>query len=136
MRSEGSFFDFKGENLKILVVEDSPIQRSMVVGMLGTMGHEVDEAASAEEALVKLKEVSDINCLITDLIMPGDSGVGLLKSLHDSGLSIPAIVLTADTDHDVVSECQSYGARAFLHKPVERESLVKALLKITGTLVE
>ena len=75
------------------------------------------------------------DCLITDVSMPGHSGLDLLKHLRSLGSAMPVIVITADTSPVTRSRAMRYGAHAYLTKPIETEALLRHLqsaLKLTG----
>ena len=67
------------------------------------------------------------DCLITDLSMPGHSGLDLLQRLRTIGCSMPVIIVTADTSPATRSRAMSGGAYAYLTKPVSSEALVRHL---------
>jgi two-component system, LuxR family, response regulator FixJ len=63
------------------------------------------------------------DCLITDVSMPGRSGLDLLQWLRDLGSTMPVIVLTADTSPTTRSRALRTGAHAYLTKPFSSEAL-------------
>lgn len=67
------------------------------------------------------------DCLITDVSMPGHSGLDLLEHLRSIDAPIPVIVITADTNPTIRSRAMSIGAHAFLTKPVSSEALHRHL---------
>jgi two-component system response regulator FixJ len=64
------------------------------------------------------------DCLITDVSMPGHSGLDLLQRLRSIGSSIPVIVVTADTNPTTRLRAIGAGAHAYLTKPASSEALV------------
>jgi two-component system, LuxR family, response regulator FixJ len=76
------------------------------------------------------------DCLITDVSMPGHSGLDLLERLRTLGSSMPVIIITADTSPAPRSRAMAAGACAYLTKPIETEALLRHLqsaLKPTGS---
>lgn len=64
------------------------------------------------------------DCLITDVSMPGHSGLDLLQHLRTIGSRIPVIIVTADTTSATRSRAIHGGAHAYLTKPVSSEALL------------
>jgi len=67
------------------------------------------------------------DCLITDVSMPGHSGLDLLQRLRSMGSSMPVIIVTADTKPATQSRAMGGGAHAYLTKPVSSEELFRHL---------
>jgi FixJ family two-component response regulator len=65
----------------------------------------------------------NFDCLITDVSMPGHSGLDLLQRLRSMGSTIPVIIVTADTSPTTRSRAMRSGAQAYLTKPVSSEVL-------------
>ena len=75
------------------------------------------------------------DCLITDVSMPGHSGLDLLEHLQTLGSAMPVIIITADTRPAPRSRAMGAGAHAYLTKPIESGALLAHLqsaLKPTG----
>jgi two-component system, LuxR family, response regulator FixJ len=67
------------------------------------------------------------DCLITDVSMPGHSGLDLLQRLRSIGSSMPVIIVTADTNPATRSRAMGGGAYAYLTKPVNSDALFRHL---------
>ena len=67
------------------------------------------------------------DCLITDVKMPGQSGLDLLQRLRSLGSSIPVIIVTADTSPATRSRAVKGGSHAYLTKPISSEELLRHL---------
>ena len=101
---------------RILVVDDEPGMRLGLAEVLRRGGFAVETAASAEEAIDWLA-THEADLLVTDLKLPGRSGLGLLDALGEQGRALPAIVITAfGTVNDAVT-AMKLGALDFLTKP-------------------
>lgn len=72
------------------------------------------------------------DCLITDVSMPGRSGLDLLHRLQSLGSSMPVIIVTADTSAATRLRAMRCGAYAYLTKPVSSDALVRHLLSALG----
>ncbi|MEZ5865125.1 MAG: response regulator [Geminicoccaceae bacterium] len=90
-------------------------------------------AASADEALALLEGTAppaDM-VILSDINMPGRSGLELLAEVHERWPAIPVVMITAYGDPDTETRALGLGAAAFLHKPVEFAAL-KALVRSGG----
>ena len=72
------------------------------------------------------------DCLITDVSMPGHSGLDLLDRLRTLGSSMPVIIITADTSPAPRSRAMGAGAHAYLTKPIESGALLAHLQSALG----
>ena len=72
------------------------------------------------------------DCLITDVSMPGHSGLDLLQHLQSMGSAMPVILITADTNPATRSRAMRCGAHAYLTKPIETEALFQHLQSALG----
>lgn len=102
---------------KILVVEDQPIIRRLVRRLLERDGHHVATASSAEEALT-IAEGDEFDLLVTDVMMPGASGLELVEQLRRRRPGLP-VLLTSGTD----DERELDERTAFVRKPFKVEQL-------------
>ena len=86
----------------------------------------------AETLLVEY-EPGIFGCVITDVRMPGMSGLELLRRLRSFDGSVPVIVITSDTDPKTRSQALDGGAHAYLTKPIEDHVLLGHLKSALGT---
>ena len=112
----------------IAIVDDDEALREAMRSLVRSLGYGVSTFGSAEEFL-KSEQVSDISCLITDLQMPGLSGLDLQERLIARGHRFPIIFLTAYPDEDVRIRAMKAGAIGFLSKPCRDEHLLGYLNK-------
>jgi two-component system response regulator FlrC len=101
---------------RILVVDDEPGMRAGLAEVLGRGGFEVELAGTGEEALERLRRAA-IDLLVTDVRLPGLSGLELLRLLRDGGNETPAIVITAHGTIEDAVAAMKLGALDFLTKP-------------------
>jgi DNA-binding NtrC family response regulator len=118
-------------NPRILVVEDRESLRLMLERALLSEGYHVVTAASAEEALLQLED-NEFQLVLTDLKLPGLSGIEVLKASRERQPQAPVVVLTAyGTVHTAV-EAMKLGAVDFLEKPVEIDDLFGLVGSLLG----
>jgi CheY-like chemotaxis protein len=79
---------------RVLLVDDEYLVRASTAGMLGELGYDVVEAASAEEALRLLESEPRIDGIITDHLMPGMSGVDLAHAIRVKRPGMPVLLLS------------------------------------------
>ncbi len=113
---------------KVLVVEDDEEQLADLGQMVSSFGYTAVLASNGDRALEALSSTK-IDGVVTDLVMPGFDGLGLLRHIRERGDAIPAIVLTAFGSIDkAISVVHDLKAFWFLEKPVQPKVL-KALLE-------
>jgi CheY-like chemotaxis protein len=116
----------------VLVVEDDRDVRDSLSELLELEGYRAVAAGSGVEALDLLKRAVLKPCLILlDWLMPGMSGHGFLEAARRSPklASVPVIVLSGATAGDEAEEAARAGASSYLTKPLEVESLLRAIRK-------
>lgn len=102
---------------KILVVEDDRFFREMYSHLLSGEGYEVHTAASVNEAMGLLRE-SEYHLIISDLVMPGETGIDLLFQVKRLNPDIDVIMVTGNTNVETAIHALKNGARDYLLKPV------------------
>jgi two-component system response regulator FixJ len=110
----------------IHVIDDDAIIRDSVALVLARNGYCVQTHDSAPEFLDRVDPDSTA-CVITDVCMPGMSGIELLAKLKDRGLVFPVIIITANADVPLAVEAIKRGAFDFIEKPFDDEGLLAAL---------
>ena len=106
----------------ILVVDDQKRQRETLVQVLEQWGHEARQAEDGEAALAMVKG-EPVDLVLTDLRMPGLSGVELLEKCRELRPDIGVIVMTAYGTIDGAVEAMRKGALDFLTKPIDLDQL-------------
>ena len=104
----------------VVVVEDEEKFRRVIGLHLATLGYGVKAAGTAEEGL-KLAEDADL--LITDLKLPGMSGLELLAKVHTQNADMPVVVMSAFGTVEIAVEAMKKGAVDFLPKPFSLDHL-------------
>ena len=116
----------------ISIVDDDKSVREAANSLIRSLGYTTATFASGEEFL-ESGCLSDTECLITDVKMPGMSGVDLQSQLIANGNRTPVILVTADPDERTRERALGAGALGFLIKPINEESLIACLERATGT---
>lgn len=106
----------KEEPARVLVVDDEGAIRYSVTKTLQRIGYKVDAVASAEEAL-DLMEQHEFDVLLTDIRMPGLSGVDLLARVRESYPDVSVILMTGYASLSTAVESLRLGAHDYLIKP-------------------
>jgi FixJ family two-component response regulator len=111
----------------ITVVDDDASVRESMSSLLRSVGHVVHEFGSGEE-LVASVALDQTDCVITDVRMPGMSGLELQRRLALSHPQLPVILMTAHTSDDEVRlRALRDGATDYLAKPLDEETVLKAI---------
>lgn len=113
----------------ILVVDDSSFSRRLTSSMLKDSNYEVIQAEDGESCLEML-ESNKPDCIIMDLLMPGENGEEVLKKIRAAGNNIPIIIQTADIQETVQQSCLESGANAVVTKPFNANQLSAKLKEI------
>jgi DNA-binding NtrC family response regulator len=106
----------------LLLVEDKNELRAMLRKALERHGHSVDEAADGSAAIQKLRN-KRYQMVLTDLKMPGASGLDVLRESKQADSTIPVILLTAFGSVDEAVSAMKEGAFDFIQKPVDLDHL-------------
>jgi len=107
----------------IAIVDDDPAVRRGTSGLLKSLGFSAIEFSSAEEFLSSGR-AKDISCVITDVRMPGMSGIELQDRLIAAGHKIPIIFMTAFPEERAKTRAIKAGAFGFLTKPFAQNALL------------
>jgi two-component system, chemotaxis family, chemotaxis protein CheY len=119
---------------KILIVDDSVSMRQMTGIILKSAGYEVVEAKDGVEGLEKLTE--DVMVIITDYNMPNKNGIAFIREVRSGTVnkSVPILMLTTESEQSKKQEGKEAGATGWLTKPFDKETLLKVIKKISGSL--
>jgi two-component system, LuxR family, response regulator FixJ len=110
----------------IHVIDDDAIIRDSVALVLARNGFCVQTHDSASEFLDRV-DADNTACVITDVCMPGISGIELLAKLKDRRLVFPVIVITANANVPLAVEALKRGALDFIEKPFDDQALLASL---------
>jgi two-component system response regulator PilR (NtrC family) len=113
-----------------LVVDDEPDIRDSIDVILSLEGYEVATAESGDAAVERVKKMP-FDLVITDLRMPGKSGVDTLAELKQLNPGLPVIVLTGYASDRSTSRCRASGGAQIMRKPLR---LAELLTMVQGAL--
>ncbi len=113
---------------RVLIVDDEQNLRHMLQTLLKREGYEPVGVASVENALKELEE-RPYDVIITDLRMPGQSGLDLVDRVRAKNLESTVVVMTAYGSRDIAIEAMKRGAYDYISKPFEADELVLLLRK-------
>ncbi len=111
---------------KVMIVDDEKSIRITLSEFLKKEGYDVIAAENCETAMGLLQE-HDCDAVLTDIIMPRQSGVSLLRYIHGRKPGIQVIMMTGEPTVDTAVEAVRAGARDYLAKPIARDELIKTV---------
>ena len=120
------------------VIDDDDALRESLAFLLSTARIAVATYPSAA-AFIEAIPAAELSCVITDVRMPGMSGIDLLKRLREMKIDVPVIVITGHGDVPLAVEAMKVGAIDFLEKPFDDEVLlasVRAAIKRRGGAIK
>jgi excisionase family DNA binding protein len=115
----------------ILVVDDEPAIRELMVRALATTSRAVLTAGSGEEALGIVKR-SDVGLVVLDLAMPGMNGVDTFRAIHSLRPALPVMIVTGYPDSDLMAQALEIGPFTMISKPVDLAQIQKTVHRIAG----
>lgn len=122
------------KNCHILLVDDEENLTQCLEMVLLIEGHSVTTANSGEKALELIKEIykqnSKIDLLITDIYMPGMSGLELIKNLNQQQISPLTIGISGFADDETIAELHQKGCDDVIFKPFTPEELLQRISKL------
>lgn len=120
---------------RVLIVDDQKEVVRLLHSAIDSTGHEIEviEAPSGEEALLDASQ-NPIDLLIVDYLLPGMSGLDLLKKVRARYPEMPSIVVTGQTSRAVHREIMNADAQAFFVKPVPMADFLDAVERCLGLI--
>jgi CheY-like chemotaxis protein len=120
---------------RVLVAEDDGDMRRLLVQALRRGGYDASDAGDGLSLLALLREQAalgqQVDLVITDIRMPGCTGLQLLERLRSAGDNVRVILMTAFGDEDVRDEAKHYGVLLF-DKPFRVDDLLDAVTRLLG----
>jgi len=119
---------------KILVVDDSSMIRLIVSKAAKKSGYDVVEASNGQEGIDQLLRHDDISLILCDINMPVMDGLSMIKNLkeYDNFKYIPIVMLTTETDESLKTQGRDLGVKAWMVKPFNEKTFLKAMMKLIG----
>jgi len=116
---------------RILIVDDDKLSLTIARDMLEEAGYEVQSAGSALEANTHIYGPSQPDLILLDVVMPllsGDRKIQFLKE-REASKNIPVVLMSGKPRQELREIARSSGADGFLTKPLDKDSLVSAILR-------
>lgn len=124
--------------MKILSVDDHPLFREAVKGVLEQLSHNsvhIIEAASCEEAMELCQTYTDLDLIVLDFELPGIDGLAGLCELRDCQPATPIVMISATEDRGTIMSAIEQGAKGFIPKSSSSEVMLNALrLVLSGAV--
>jgi FixJ family two-component response regulator len=115
----------------ISIIDDDRSIREALRSLIRSLGYEAGAFSSAEEYL-RSDHVADSECIITDLQMPGMTGIDLQHQLIEGGYRKPVILMSALSAEDAGAHAMEAGSCRFLRKPFSDKRLIECLDRALG----
>src|SRR5437667_9766162 len=116
---------------RILIVDDDPGQRSLLDSFLQSQGFDTMVVDSGEAALAALRD-QNISMMISDVRMPGISGLETLRQARQQHAVLPVLLVTAFAEVREAVGAMRDGALNYLSKPIDLDELLASVRQATG----
>jgi len=119
-----------GGNLRILLIEDDPMNIELFESALATDGHEI---VTERDGLAGEERASDrFDLVLLDIQLPKKNGLEVCRSLRAAGLRIPIVALSASVLPEEIARTTSAGFDLFLSKPISPRDLRAAVRRLAA----
>lgn len=115
---------------QVLIVDDDPQMVELLTAILEGENIAVTGASNAAEGIAELESI-DFQVVFLDLIMPGGSGIELLKAIERQDRKTPVVLITGAADAALINEAMDYGPITLIRKPI-RANQVRQVLEVLG----
>ena len=119
--------------IKIMLVDDHQVVRSGLKALITEDSKEIEvicEANSGEEALSMIANGQSLHVVVTDMTMPGISGIELTKHLKESHPEIGVLILSMHEDDEYIIDAINAGAMGYITKDAQKDELYQAINRI------
>ena len=117
--------------MNILLIEDDKMTMKSVKFALNQKGHKVHLASNEQNAYNKLKENTDIECIISDINLPGSPVITeMVANLKAMSNNIPIVLISSVLDNPLIDDSLLIGAEAFIPKPINFELLLSVVERL------
>ncbi|MBI3552125.1 MAG: response regulator [Elusimicrobia bacterium] len=118
--------------LRVLVVDDSAVTRTMIADFLTMTGHLVVGEAENQARTLELLEAYNPDLITLDLSMGQEDGFAVLKAVRRVDQKVKVVIVSANTQQEVYDQLMKDGATGFLMKPFSVADLSAAVSKAAG----
>ena len=116
----------------VLLIDDARAVRSVYAEVVRQAGFQAQTASSAEEALQYIVDNGTPDLIVTDIKLPGISGLEFCRRFRKVAKHKPVLVMSALSDKGLVAEAKTVGVQGWLLKPVEPEYFLNKLKSVLG----
>lgn len=117
--------------IRVVLVDDEAMVVRVVQRLLERAGCEVDVFTDPAEALEVIRDrPQDHDLLLTDMTMPGMSGVELARAAAAAGSTMPVVLLSGWIDHQAEKDARAAGVARILTKPLQTDTLVEVVRQL------
>jgi len=122
--------------VKILVVDDDRVSRTILCRILQKGGYQVIEAEHTEQALEQIVLVQGIDILVSDIMMPGEDGFELIRRIHDNPALYDVLVLLCSSlrDRETVLKAREASVAGYIAKPFQEKYVLEAVQNVVKNL--
>lgn len=115
---------------RVVVVEDSPVTRQLLVAIVEAAGHEL--LAACDNGLAGLQAIQQLrpDVALLDMLLPQLDGVQVMQRLQQLGLAVPVIMLSSVTAADRIQAARAAGVRHYLLKPFDAQKVMATLERV------
>lgn len=119
---------------KVLVVEDDPLLRRVLIKILQTWGYAILEAPDGLAALEHVRATPDeVRLILLDIMLPLLNGLEVARHVREEQPTLPIVACSAALTDEIRDELTSLGVEVFLPKPYTPESLHSLLIRMLGS---
>ena len=122
------------EQASIVVIEDDQANRRGLVRALSREGYQVEAFSAAEPALRYLREHREVSLVITDLVLPGTDGFGVLEEARSLDPGLGVLMVTGHGSVESAVDAMKRGADDYLTKPVDLASQARVDTRREGKI--
>lgn len=112
----------------ISVIDDDESLRLATASLLSSMGY-VAECFESAEAFLDSGDAARFDCIVSDIQMPGMTGIDLIRQLREGLNVVPVILMTARLEHALLAQTLESGAVCLLRKPFAADRLLECVSK-------
>jgi CheY-like chemotaxis protein len=112
---------------RALVADDDEATGRLLREALAREGYQAELRRDGREALERLLEGPPVDLVVLDVLMPGLTGVDVLRALRERGRDVPVVVMSSFLSEEVRRACRSLGRVGLLEKPFGVEDLRRAV---------
>lgn len=113
------------------IVDDDSSFRVALLSLVRSLGHDATGFDSAE-AFLASGLADRVDCIISDIQMPGITGIELKRQLVASGITTPVVLITGRTEDRFRPEAEAIGAACFMRKPFDSQELIDCVGRVLG----